>query len=84
MKGNQRIFIGGVDPIDSQVQAPEIVCERVLEATLFISLQQLGTTDDCGFRPFADDTSTPGKVCYDTVPARIQGTKLTEQILNQQ
>ena len=84
MKPNQRIFVGVVDPVNPIIETPEIVRDRVLEAAQFIPLEQLGTTDDCGYSPFADDTSTPRQVCYEKIKARIQGTKLAEQILNKQ
>lgn len=82
MKENQRIFIGVVDPNNPEIETPESVRDRVLEAAQFIPLEQLGTVDDCGFSPFFDDTSTPRDVCYEKIKARIQGTKLAEQILN--
>ena len=84
MKPNQRIFVGVVDPVNPKIETAEIVRDRVLEAAKFIPLEQLGTTDDCGYSPFADDTSTPREVCYEKIKARIQGTKLAEQILNKQ
>jgi 5-methyltetrahydropteroyltriglutamate--homocysteine methyltransferase len=84
MKSNQRIFIGVIDPINPKIETPEIVRDRILEAAQFIPIEQLGTTDDCGYSPFADDTSTPRDVCYEKIKARIQGTKLAEQILNKQ
>ena len=82
-KSNQRIFIGVIDPLDSNIETAEIVRDRVLEAAQFIPIDQLGTTDDCGFSPFADDTSTSRQVCYEKIKARIKGTKLAEEILNQ-
>jgi 5-methyltetrahydropteroyltriglutamate--homocysteine methyltransferase len=82
MKSNQRIFVGVVDPVNPNIETPEIVRDRVLEAAQFIPIEQLGTTDDCGYSPFADDTSTPREVCYEKIRARIEGTKLAEQILN--
>jgi 5-methyltetrahydropteroyltriglutamate--homocysteine methyltransferase len=56
MKPEHRVFVGVVSPIDPRVETPEEVCERVLEE--YIPVGQLGTTDDCGFSPFSDDTST--------------------------
>jgi 5-methyltetrahydropteroyltriglutamate--homocysteine methyltransferase len=82
MKPTHRIFVGVVDPIDRKIETAEIVRDRVLEAAQYIPFEQLGTTDDCGFSPFLDDTSTPRDVCYEKIKARIQGTKLAEQILN--
>lgn len=42
---------------------------------------QLGTTDDCGFFPFGDDTSTARKTAFDKIRARIVGTRLATQAL---
>jgi 5-methyltetrahydropteroyltriglutamate--homocysteine methyltransferase len=39
-------------------------------------LAQLGTTDDCGFAPFADDASTSRAVAFEKIRARVAGTKL--------
>src|SRR6058998_1510590 len=59
VRPGQRVFVGVIDPIDPRVESPEEVRDRVLEAAEVIPLEQLGTTDDCGFAPFGDDTSTP-------------------------
>src|SRR6266496_3922629 len=56
--GDRRIFVGVTDPINPRVEGPEEVRDRVLEAAKFIDPARLGTTDDCGFSPFGDDTST--------------------------
>jgi hypothetical protein len=40
------------------VETPESVRDRVLEAARISPADQLGTTDDCGFAPFVDDSST--------------------------
>ena len=37
---------------------------------------QLGTTDDCGFAPFADDTSTARATAFAKIRARVEGTQL--------
>ena len=50
--------------------------DRVLEAAEYIPLDQLGTTDDCGFAPFADDTSTARSTAFAKIKARVEGTKL--------
>ena len=54
----QRVFVGVIDPLNPKVETPEEVCARVLEAAKYIPVEQLGTTDDCGFSPFDDDQST--------------------------
>lgn len=81
-KPDQRIFIGVTDPINARVETAEEVRDRVLEAAEFIPLSQLGTTDDCGFSPFADDISTARDTAFEKIRARVAGTKLAEQALS--
>jgi 5-methyltetrahydropteroyltriglutamate--homocysteine methyltransferase len=73
---NQKIFIGVTDPISAEVETAEKVCERVLEAADILPVHQLGTTDDCGFSPFADDTSTAREIAFAKIRARVEGTAL--------
>jgi 5-methyltetrahydropteroyltriglutamate--homocysteine methyltransferase len=70
-----------ISPIDPRVDRPEAVRDRVLEAAEYIPLDQLGTTDDCGFAPFSDDTSTTRETAFAKIRARVEGTQLAEQIL---
>jgi 5-methyltetrahydropteroyltriglutamate--homocysteine methyltransferase len=81
MKADQRIFVGVVAPIDPHIETPEEVRERVLEAAQHIPLDQLGTTDDCGFSPFSDDTSTTRDTAFAKIAARVAGTKLASEVL---
>jgi 5-methyltetrahydropteroyltriglutamate--homocysteine methyltransferase len=78
---DQRIFVGVIDPIDSRVETPEEVRDRVLEAAEYIPLRQLGTTDDCGFSPFGDDTSTSRETAFAKIRARVAGTALAAKAL---
>ena len=71
-----RVFVGVTDPIDPRVETPEEVCERLLLAARHIPLEQLGSCDDCGFSPFADDTSTSRAVAFAKVESRVRGTAL--------
>jgi 5-methyltetrahydropteroyltriglutamate--homocysteine methyltransferase len=80
----QRVFVGVVAPIDPRIESPEEICDRVLEAADYIPLEQLGTTDDCGFSPFCDDTSTTREKAFEKIRARVLGTKLAEQKLGVQ
>jgi prepilin-type processing-associated H-X9-DG protein len=80
-KPDQRIFVGVIDPINSRIETPEEVRDRVLEAAEFIPLLQLGTTDDCGFAPFGDDASTSRDTAFEKIRARVAGTKLAAQVL---
>jgi 5-methyltetrahydropteroyltriglutamate--homocysteine methyltransferase len=81
LKPDQHAFIGVVSPIDPRVDTPEEVRDRVLEAAKYIPLEQLGTTDDCGFSPFSDDTSTTRETAFAKIRARVEGTQLAEQVL---
>jgi len=76
MKPDQRIFIGVIAPIDPRIETAEEVRDRILEAARFIPLEQLGTTDDCGFSPFCDDTSTSRDTAFAKISARVRGTAM--------
>ncbi|CAF2420051.1 unnamed protein product [Rotaria sp. Silwood2] len=82
MKPYHRIFLGVIDPCDARVETAEQVCDRILEAVRYIPIEQLGTTDDCGYAPFSDDESTTRAKCYDKICARVDGTRMAERILN--
>jgi methionine synthase II (cobalamin-independent) len=77
-----RIFIGVVSPIDPRVELPKEIRDRILGATRYIPVEQLGTTDDCGFSPFCDDTSTTREKAFAKILSRVEGTVLAEEIIN--
>jgi 5-methyltetrahydropteroyltriglutamate--homocysteine methyltransferase len=81
MKPHHTVFVGVVNPIDPRIETPEEVRERVLEAASYIPLAQLGTTDDCGFSPFSDDTSTSRATAFAKIRARVAGTRLADGML---
>lgn len=81
IRPGQIIFIGVTDPISKTVETPEAVRGRVLRAARFIPLEQLGTTDDCGFAPFADDGSTSRDVAFAKIRSRVEGTALAAREL---
>ena len=81
LKPDQRAFVGVVSSINPRVDTPQEVRDRVLEAAEYIPLEQLGTTDDCGFAPFSDDTSTTRETAFAKIRARIEGTRLAEETL---
>ncbi|MER6288541.1 cobalamin-independent methionine synthase II family protein [Streptomyces sviceus] len=76
-----RVFVGVTDPIGTTVETPEEVRDRVLLAARYIPADQLGTCDDCGFSPFADDTSTSRDLAFAKIEARLRGTELASQVL---
>jgi len=76
MKPDQRIFVGVIAPIAPRVETPEEVRDLVLEAARLIPVAQLGTTDDCGFSPFSDDTSTSRETAFAKIRSRVLGTAM--------
>ena len=76
LRPDQLVFVGVTDPINPVVETAEQVRDRVLEAAQFISLESLGTTDDCGFSPFADDTSTSRDTAFAKIQSRVEGTQM--------
>jgi 5-methyltetrahydropteroyltriglutamate--homocysteine methyltransferase len=81
MKPGQRVFVGVVAPIDPRIETKEEVRDRVLQAAEYIPVDRLGTTDDCGFSPFCDDTSTSRETAFEKIRARVVGTALASDIL---
>ena len=61
------IYVGVTDPIDPNLESPEQVRDRVLEAAEYIAVDRLGTTDDCGFAPFGDDISTTRDTAFQKI-----------------
>ncbi len=82
IRPGQLVFVGVTDPINRAVETPEQVRDRVLEAAQFIPIESLGTTDDCGFSPFADDTSTSREIAFAKIRSRVEGTALASVALN--
>lgn len=81
LQPDQLIFVGVIDPTDPAVESAEEVRERVIEAAKYLPVSQLGTTDDCGFSPFADDRSTSRDTTFAKIASRVAGTRLAEQAL---
>jgi 5-methyltetrahydropteroyltriglutamate--homocysteine methyltransferase len=81
IKSDQRVFVGVISPIDPRIESPEEVRDRVVQAAEYIPVEQLGTTDDCGFSPFSDDTSTSRDTAFAKIRARVLGTELAAKIL---
>ncbi|MBV8811601.1 MAG: cobalamin-independent methionine synthase II family protein [Acidobacteriaceae bacterium] len=78
----QRVFVGVIDPINPRLETVEEVRDRVLQAARYIPLDQLGTTDDCGFSPFMDDASTARDLAFAKIAARVEGTALASERLH--
>jgi 5-methyltetrahydropteroyltriglutamate--homocysteine methyltransferase len=81
LKPDQILFVGVTDPINPKIESADVVRDRVLEAAEFVPLESLGTTDDCGFSPFADDTSTSRETAFAKIKSRVEGTAMAAKIL---
>jgi 5-methyltetrahydropteroyltriglutamate--homocysteine methyltransferase len=81
MKPDQKIFVGVVSPIDPRVDTAEEVRDRIIEASKYIPIEQLGTTDDCGYAPFSDDISTSRDTAFAKIEARVRGTALAAELI---
>lgn len=79
---DQTVFVGVIDPIRGEVETPEQIRDRVILAAKYIPVAQLGTTDDCGFSPFADDTSTSREIAFAKIRARVEGTRMAARELS--
>lgn len=82
IKPDQRVFLGVTDVLNPRVETPEEIRDMILEAAEFIPVAQLGTCDDCGFSPFADDISTARETAFAKIKSRIKGTELAEKKLS--
>src|SRR5467141_427341 len=80
-KPDQWVFVGVTAPVDPHIESPEEVRDRVLEASEYIPMEQLGTTDDCGFSPFFDNTSTSRDTAFAKVRARVRGTAMAAEMI---
>lgn len=76
LQPDQVVFVGVIDPISPVAETPDQVRDRILLAAEYLPLPQLGSTDDCGFSPFADDTSTSRDLAFEKIRARVAGTRL--------
>ncbi len=81
LKPGQRVFAGVVSPIEPRIDTAEEVRDRILEAAEYIPYDQLGTTDDCGYSPFSDDTSTTRDMAFAKIAARVRGTAMASNRL---
>ena len=77
----QMVFVGVIDPIHPAIETAGQVCDRVMEAAKYLPIEQLGTTDDRGFAPFADDISTARDKAFQKIRARVEGTAMASRAL---
>lgn len=85
----QVAFVGVTNPVNPAVETPEEICEALMEASKYIPVDQLGTTDDCGFSPFSIDTKPKHggdsdfarDIAFQKIAARVKGAKMASEKL---
>jgi methionine synthase II (cobalamin-independent) len=84
----QVCFIGVIDPLNPDVEAPEEVCDQLVAAARHIPPERLGATDDCGFSPFSRDVKprhgSPDfarDVAMRKIAARLRGAQMASEKL---
>jgi methionine synthase II (cobalamin-independent) len=78
----QVAFVGVINPLNPRVESPEEVRDALVRAANYIPLDQLGSTDDCGFSPFSmDEKPNHGSpdhardVAFEKITNRVLGTR---------
>ena len=81
LRPDRRIFVGVIAPMNPRIETAEDVRDLVLEASEYIPIEQLGSTDDCGFSPFFDNTSTSRDTAFAKIRARVRGTAMAAEVI---
>jgi methionine synthase II (cobalamin-independent) len=84
----QICYVGVIWCQNPVVETPQQVCDALVRAADFIPKERLGSTDDCGFSPFAIDVKpaygSPDfarDIAFEKITARVEGTKLAAEKL---
>ena len=84
----QLCYVGVVWVHNPKVETPQEVCEDLVRAANFIPKDRLGSTDDCGFQPFAIDSrpsyGSPDlarDIAFQKIQARVEGTRMAAEQL---
>lgn len=79
----QMCYVGVIWCQNPQPETPQEICEALVRAANFIPKNRLGSTDDCGFQPFAIDKKpaygSPDfarDIAFQKIRARVDGTRL--------
>ncbi len=80
-RAGQTVYVGVIDPINPEIETPEQVRDRTIEAAEHLGGANFGTTDDCGFSPFGDDISTARETAFAKIKARVDGTAMAAKAL---
>jgi hypothetical protein len=70
------------EPIGSVLRPKSL--RDAMQAAAAGQMSAVGTTDDCGFSPFGDDTSTSRDTAFTKIAARVEGTQMASRELGLQ
>ena len=78
-----------MNPQSPEVETAEQIRDEILEAAKYISVDQLGATDDCGFSPFSiDEKPKHGSpdfardIAFQKIANRIKGAAMAREQLS--
>ena len=87
----QVCFIGVIDPLNPSVETAEEVAAALIKASMYIPVDRLGSTDDCGFSPFSVDLKpkhgspdVARDTAFQKISARVKGTAMASEKLTGQ
>jgi methionine synthase II (cobalamin-independent) len=88
-KGVKQVaLIGVINPQNPRVETAQEVCDALVLAAKHIPVEQLGSTDDCGFSPFSiDEKPNHGSpdhardVAFQKITNRVKGTIMAAEKL---
>jgi methionine synthase II (cobalamin-independent) len=88
-KGVRQVaLIGVINPQNPRVETAQEVCDALVLAAKHIPVEQLGSTDDCGFSPFSiDEKPNHGSpdyardVAFQKITNRVKGTIMAAEKL---
>lgn len=80
-KPEQCVFIDVVAAIDPRVETSEEIRDRPLEAVAYLSVEQFGTTDNCGFSASCGGRSTSRATAFARIRTCVAGTAPASEIL---
>lgn len=81
-------YVGVIWCQNPKAETPQEVCDALVRAADFIPKDRLGSTDDCGFSPFAIDQKPAygapdfaRDIAFQKIKARVEGTKMAAEKL---
>ncbi|MGH3982576.1 MAG: 5-methyltetrahydropteroyltriglutamate--homocysteine methyltransferase [Pseudonocardiaceae bacterium] len=85
---SQMCYVGVIWVQNPEVETAQQVCDDLVRAANYIPKNRLGSTDDCGFQPFAIDKrpsyggpDVARDIAFQKIQARVDGTRMAAERL---